>query len=372
MTHQLSSCTVIYYGGALGAKNGETIKGENICILARTLFSKVSLFSTSGWQKHPLISFIRLLFSIHRSSFVFLVLSSNGTARLGRILIPICKIKKTKLFYFMVGVGPLLDEYKLDRTAGGLTRYFQNDLLWKKSTSRFSKTFKRFDHVFVETPTLVELCSTIYQTRNVSVLTNFRNFQEHGSLVCPFTVRPGKPLSFIFFARITPSKGIVDLLEVFSRLAREHYSFLLDIYGYIQMDKSSFEKLVNIPGVHYKGMATISPVLLLASYDCMVFPTKHFEGMPGTLVESLFAGTPVVSSKFTFAQDIIKNGETGFLYDFDDIEGLYGCLKSIILNPHILDSMRKKCIDKSSDFTLEKASSALLECCQEGTNHENS
>lgn len=54
------------------------------------------------------------------------------------------------------------------------------------------------------------------------------------------------------------------------------------------------------------------------------------EGMPNALIESLMLGIPAISSNWNGSDEIISNGENGYIFgNHDDIENLTMCMKKI-------------------------------------------
>jgi len=70
-------------------------------------------------------------------------------------------------------------------------------------------------------------------------------------------------------------------------------------------------------------MPQVYPVL-----DLMVMPSLQ-EGLPMALLEALAAGVPVAASLVGQIPQIIRDGETGFLIDPQDVEGMAGIVKKV-------------------------------------------
>lgn len=354
------SCAVIYYEPGDRDQNGETLKGRNVLRLSRAIFDVVETFSTARWKKNPFRAFLRMKRAIKNKDFVFLVVSSNGALYLGKYLVRYARKHHSKVFYFMVGIGPIKNEIKerqgnLPPDFKSITKYFQTPSMWLKSSSSFSKVFPEFDHAFVESPTLKAVTERIYGARNVSVLVNFRENRSFSQ----GKWKPHAHTRLVYFARIAREKGIFDLLSVADSLAKEGLRFQLDIYGSLQVPLEELSSAIHSEQIRYRGVVTEEQTAVLSEYDALVFPTKSYEGMPGTVVESLLAGTPAIVSNYTFATDMIREGENGFIYPFDDTSALKEALRSVIIDPDKLHGMRAAA-KRSGKRYLESSSKDVL------------
>lgn len=60
--------------------------------------------------------------------------------------------------------------------------------------------------------------------------------------------------------------------------------------------------------------------------------TSREEGGPKSIMESMAAGVPLVSTHVGMAPDIIRDGINGFMLDIDDVDGIVGAAEQIIKN----------------------------------------
>jgi glycosyltransferase involved in cell wall biosynthesis len=342
-------CLVIYYESPNDFQNGETAKGHNVINLAKELFSAVDIFSTRGWKRNPIGYFFKLSRQLSNADCVFLVLAINGARFLGSYLIRFFQKKGKKVYYFMVGVGPLRLEASPTLDYQKITFYFQHETEWKPSNSSFSRILPKFDACFVESPTIKKMCEKVYGAKNVAILPNFRMDVD---LIPAENDKkfPNKPLRFAYFSRVNKEKGIFDLFDATKKLYSEGFRFFLDIYGSLQIEENLFLQSLDSRFMKYRGVCTSEQIKTLAQYDAQIFPTRSFEGMPGSIVESFFAGTPVISSEFTFSHDFIVDGVNGFIYPFGDADALCVILRRILTNPRLLLEQRKKCHSSASEY----------------------
>lgn len=62
------------------------------------------------------------------------------------------------------------------------------------------------------------------------------------------------------------------------------------------------------------------------SADCLVNPSLY-EGMPNVALEAMASGLPVIASRIAGNETLVLEGETGFLFDLQERDGLISALK---------------------------------------------
>ena len=62
------------------------------------------------------------------------------------------------------------------------------------------------------------------------------------------------------------------------------------------------------------------------SADCLVNPS-FYEGMPNVVLEAMASGLPVIASKVPGNDALVVDGETGFLFDLQEPDGLLAALR---------------------------------------------
>ncbi len=105
--------------------------------------------------------------------------------------------------------------------------------------------------------------------------------------------------------------------------------------------------------IQYEGIvAPNESASILKNYDALLFPTKYYtEGIPGTVIDAYFAGIPVIASKWESAFDVIDEGRTGYIFDFDNYNEFLNILRVVINNPEKLSALKENCINKSYLYT---------------------
>lgn len=81
--------------------------------------------------------------------------------------------------------------------------------------------------------------------------------------------------------------------------------------------------------VHFIGYDK-NPFRWVKNARCFVFPSR-IEGLPNALIEASYLGVPCAATRcLNIVDDIIKNGQNGYVVDVDDVEGLAQAMKDAI------------------------------------------
>ena len=91
--------------------------------------------------------------------------------------------------------------------------------------------------------------------------------------------------------------------------------------------------------VHFLGWQ--SREQLMRSYgqaNLFLFPSRH-EGMPNALLEAMASGLPVVASCISGNEELVLDGETGYLVPSEDVQALQAALKKVLRDPALREKM---------------------------------
>lgn len=137
---------------------------------------------------------------------------------------------------------------------------------------------------------------------------------------------------FGFIGRLSPEKGIDTLL----RAARDfHGSITVAGDGPLRevVERAASQGVV----VYIGRIGTEGVRALLNSVVAAIVPSAYFEGFPLVVLEAFASGTPVIASRLGSLSEIVRDGETGILFDPGDWAALATQLRWASQHP---DEMR--------------------------------
>lgn len=189
---------------------------------------------------------------------------------------------------------------------------------------------------------------------NIKVLYNFR---ELSTLPRINKYDDGK-IHFVFFSRITPLKGVVDIMSAVSTLNSTGYEgkYCVDFYGDIIPEyKEEFDQCIR-SNINLRFCDTIqlrewANYDILARYHYMLFPTFWpGEGFPGAIIDSYIAGVPVIASDWAYVPEFIENRRTGVIIPTHDVKALISVMKEAIDGTLDCLGMSANCQIKAKEF----------------------
>lgn len=179
----------------------------------------------------------------------------------------------------------------------------------------------------------------------------------NGVLIEGIKVRTNRSVmkpTFLVASHLRESKGIQDLIEAVSLLPEPIKNEIkIDIYGdgpykEVLVQKVQENKLTNA----FRFMGS-RPNLseLFYKYDYMLQPT-HMECFSLSILESLAANVPVITTNVGGNEEVIVDGENGSIYKAKDIKSLRDILEKLYLGHKKIEVNTNELIENS--FSLEK------------------
>lgn len=146
----------------------------------------------------------------------------------------------------------------------------------------------------------------------IHVIPHFARLNE--SYAVDRAERPAEPC-FIYVGRVTASKGIVPLLETFSRLP----DYLLTIIGSGDLSESLRNRYAGRSNIRFQGF--VEQYRLAAYYSAataLILPSLAPESFGLTVVEALACGTPVIVRDSGGCAEIVQRTQAGVVYGTDE------------------------------------------------------
>ena len=158
------------------------------------------------------------------------------------------------------------------------------------------------------------------------------------------------PQSFVFVGRVVEEKGILELIEAFSRVRERYPKAVLNIYGAGEVDK--FRKMAG-EGVKFHG-ETKEPLKALAENEIFVLPSYR-EGLSLSLLDAAMMGKTIIASDVDGNPEVVEDGVTGLLVPAWDVDKLAEAMEKVLAEPKLAREMAKKARKKYEvEFDFEK------------------
>ncbi len=336
-----------------GQADGQTIKVRLYLKKICDEGFEVCFVDLESFFLKPISTLRKIKRGVRECERIVLITAERGS----KILIPyINKINKKykKVFIFPL-VGSSVLHYTIDCLSDQKKQDFllKNDFSNLKPKKRFVTELRQIDYILPETDSLSNTFKEFYGLVNVFTLTNFRE-----TMLNKLITQQSETLKVVFLSRVMEEKGIFDLLECVNTINKNNIQVTLDIYGKLDFDKDQkmkFSKLISFNGITYHGVVPYEKsIKVLSMYDLFVFPTRfYYEGTPGVIVESLIAGTPILTSGFPQVHHLLKNNFDSIFYEMFNTGELKEKLLYIIGNKDVLQRLKQGSIESGKRFTYD-------------------
>jgi len=150
----------------------------------------------------------------------------------------------------------------------------------------------------------------------------------------------GKGGYALFVGRLSVEKGIDILLQAWQQLGCK---IPLKILGDGTLAPQVAEAVNQLPGVEWLGRRSMEDVYaFMRDAQFLVFPSKWYEGLPRTLIESFACGTPVIAANLGAMSSFVTPYQTGLHFQPGNAEDLVTQVEWAISHPECLLQMRQQ------------------------------
>lgn len=164
--------------------------------------------------------------------------------------------------------------------------------------------------------------------------------------------------TLLFVGRFAPEKALHVLIKALDKVKQDIPGIKLIMVG-DGPEKDSVSKLVMdydlTDNVLFLGRVSNKNIPLYYNLADVLVLSSIFEGRPKVVQEALACGTPVVSTNLSGVSELVRDDETGFLVEVNDVAGFADAVKKLLLDKDLLDGMSGKCrLAMEQDFTWDK------------------
>lgn len=315
--------------------DGQTVKTRNMYRLLREAYGEdgVMLVDTLDWRHRAPAIIVGTRRCLRECGDVVILLSTNGRRVLFPILARSVRKRGTRVYQNLIGgwLASNLDDYPQ----------------WVYYLNSFKVNW-------VESHQLVDRLAE-RGVKNAEYLPNFKYLDLPE---IPEARTYGKDWRLCTFSRVMEQKGIGDAIRAVESLngQGDGCTYALDVYGPVEDDyRDELEGLLKqSPHCAYRGSVPADEsVGTVAAYDALLFPTKWKpEGIPGTIIDALTAGVPVIGARWQYYGEMLEDGMTGFGYEFGRNDLLAGEIDRFVgLTDADRNAMRRACLERARAYT---------------------
>ena len=166
----------------------------------------------------------------------------------------------------------------------------------------------------------------------ITVLPHFQKLPAQA----PPNAGPNAPI--LYFGRLSPEKGVADLLWAMKHLPHVQLQIAGD--GPQRSELEVLARQLCLTNVRFAGHVG-GKVLdyMIASARFTVLPSRAYETLGKTILESYAWGRPVVASDLGSRRELIDQGETGLLYPTGNVEQLRKAISFLVERPELTAKM---------------------------------
>lgn len=316
--------------------DGQTVKTRMMHRLLCDMFGEdsVVVVDTLDYRHRVAKITFDMLHCLLTCDDVFVLLSENGRRTLFPLLAFIARHRGVRVYHNLIGGWLARNIDKYPKWVGYLNSFTVN---WVESSSLVVALYKR----------------GVYNAR---YLPNFKYL-----VPCSDSTKEsmGPDYRFCTFSRVTEKKGIGDAMLAVEKASREYAKggISLDVYGPVDESyREEFEALLKrCPHSRYCGCATPEEsISAIFPYDALLFPTKwELEGIPGTIIDALSAGVPIIACRWGYYDEMLEDGVTGLSYEFGEQDQLTKRIGDFIALGDGALAMRSGCLKRAAAYSPE-------------------
>jgi glycosyltransferase involved in cell wall biosynthesis len=177
------------------------------------------------------------------------------------------------------------------------------------------------------------------------------HFQKTHDLRAP---NPKNDAPLLYFGRLSPEKGVDDLLRSMQRVPQMRLIVAGDgpQRGELEQLAASLG-LSNVEFVGQVGRAELDSLISQSRFT--VLPSHAYETLGKTILESYAEGRAVVASDLGSRRELVLQGETGLLYRTGDVDQLTEAIQTLGATPDVAEEMGRAGWEKVRQFHTPEA-----------------
>ena len=186
-----------------------------------------------------------------------------------------------------------------------------------------------------------------------------------------YTVKKASPQYILYVGRISPEKGLLDIINALAQKECRSSAPKLVVVGgasgpdgatYLAQCKDQAQKLLFPSQVEFKGPLQSQEIAELHKYAlALIMPSRaKYEGMGLVIVEALAAGTPVITYDFGPLPENVVQGKTGYIVPVGNISKLAQAISETCNASQNLSNLSATCREEAHKYTSKMVSESYF------------
>ncbi len=219
--------------------------------------------------------------------------------------------------------------------------------------------YKKTKFIVVSESTKDEFKNRGFDTSKFEIVYNAITQEDYPFQICEKETNP----TITYFGRIKKYKSVDHLFHSFAKVKETIPNAKLWIIGRgdFQDYLENLSKALNIEkDVVFHGFVDDKKKIELLSKSHIVVNTSMKEGWGITNIEANACGTLVVSANVPGLKDSVKDGESGLLYDYGNIDDLTNKLLNVLQSDDLLNKLSLGALKWAKSFTWNDSANKML------------
>ncbi len=169
-------------------------------------------------------------------------------------------------------------------------------------------------------------------------------------------------IEIVFIGALVKNKGVLDIVKVIKSL-NDQYNLIFTFIGKGELEPVLLRQLqaeIINNKVRIEGFISESKKLEILKRAHIFFLPSYFEVLPISILEAMFAGLVIISTKVGAISEVIKENENGFLFNPGDISGMYNQLLELSSDFPKMKKIGIKNISDSKNYSMENIINSQL------------
>ena len=224
----------------------------------------------------------------------------------------------------------------------------------------FLKLYKGYTFIIGSPSTAKELQESGIPEKNINIV----NYCVDHTLFRTTGVQKSKRPLVGYLGRLKKYKSVEHLIQAYPKIREQVPDAQLIIVGdgdYLPELKKKTKELGLENDIKFYGFVSNEEKVRLLQECWVVVNTSSKEGWGLTVIESNACGTPVVAADSPGLRDAVRNNETGFLFEYGNIEDLTDKTTKILKDTKLRQNFISKGLEWASQFNWNNAAQETLD-----------